>query len=129
MSDAHPFDGAYKISTSSTALGFANFSSDGDTRIEKSQTNRTDKAGCKWNSRFELVSQGVVKMTSTADPSNADKDFFLTVPNSDGLQTREPQTYETLMDVSYVSGKAEIMSGQIDANGIVVHITMTRVGD
>ncbi|MEM7679513.1 MAG: hypothetical protein AAF182_00715 [Pseudomonadota bacterium] len=129
MSDPHPFDGAYKISTTSTALGFANFQSDGDTRIEKSETDRVDNAGCKWNSRFELVSQGVVKMTSIADPSNADEDFFLTVPNSNGKQTREPQTYETLLDVTYVDGKAEIMSGQIDANGIVVHITMTRVGD
>jgi len=125
----HPFDGLYKINTNSTALGFVNSKSDGETRIEKSKTNRVDSANCKWTSSFDLISQGIVKMTSIADLSEADPGF--TLSPSDGMEppSRSRQTYETLLDVEYEAGKVVQMSGQIEANGIVVYLSLDRIGD
>lgn len=125
----HPFDGLYKINTTSTALGFVNSKSDGETRIEKSKTDRVDSANCKWTSTFSLVTQGVVKMTSIADLSEADPGFALTPSDGSNGPSRSPQTYETLLDVEYEDGKVVKMSGQIEANGIVVYLCLDRVGD
>ena len=125
----YPFDGRYKVETESTALGYSTGKSDGETLIKKSETNRVDEFGCKWNSRFEGISQGVLKMISKADPTNAEEGFRLDVPDGSGMNGREPQTFETMMDVTFNDSKVAEISGKVEANGLAVYITMTRIGD
>ena len=129
MSVEHPFDGLYNIETQSTALGFAEARSDGRTRIKESRTDRIDRAGYKWNSFFESVSDEVVRMVSRADPANADPQYDMSTPDGLADGKRKTQRFETLLDVTREEGRVIKMSGQIEANGMTVYISMTRLTD
>jgi hypothetical protein len=117
-------DGKYRISTTTSYQGPLEKRSDGETEIVNGQTERLDDANCKWTSIFEVVSDNEVKMTSVADPTNADVDFLLTAP--DGRPTREAITYETVLKLSRKGDKIQI-SGQIEYGSDVVFITMRKV--
>ncbi len=123
----HPLDGTYRITTTNTGKGDTEKRSDGETRIENSQTERMDHAWCKWTSTFEIVAEDKVKMTSIADPSKAAIDFMLTRP--DGTPTRETVTYVAELKLAR-KGENEIqMSGQIEYGGDVVFLTMRKLSD
>ncbi|MCB1581393.1 MAG: hypothetical protein H6859_00070 [Rhodospirillales bacterium] len=100
--------------------------SDGETRIKNSQTQRTDDAGCKWTSTFEILNDNEVKMISLADPSEAAIDFLLTAP--DGSPSRNPVTYKTTLKLARKGDKIQ-MSGQIEYGHDVVFLTMRKIGD
>ncbi|MBU6235939.1 MAG: hypothetical protein KGQ41_08850 [Alphaproteobacteria bacterium] len=97
--------------------------SDGFTTITGGKTHRVDEAGCEWNSTFEWIAEGQVKMTSVADPKNARKDFLLIGPN--GLPTAEPQTYETVMTVKRKGDKVQ-MTGTITYGNETIFLTMRK---
>jgi hypothetical protein len=65
-----------------------------------------------------------VKFSSTADPSEADADFCLTLEN--GQPTRESVTYETVLKVSR-QGERIRLSGQIAHGRVATVITMTKI--
>ena len=122
----HPLDGKYRISSTNSYKGPLEKRSDGETEIRQSQTERRDDANCKWTSTFEVISDTQVKMTSVADPSEADIDFLLTAP--DGSPTREPVTYETNLKLAR-KGEDEIqMSGQIEYGQDVIFLTLRKIG-
>lgn len=122
----HPLDGKYRITSTNSYQGPLEKRSDGETEIRQSQTERRDDANCKWTSTFEVVSDTQVKMTSVADPSEADIDFLLTAP--DGSPTREPVTYETTLKLAR-KGEDEIqMSGQIEYGQDVIFLTLRKIG-
>ena len=127
MSAEHPLDGSYRITTTHSVGKDADKRSDGETRIENSQTERMDHAWCKWTSRFQVIDDSTVRMTSVADPSQAAADFMLTKP--DGTPTRDPVTYIADLKLAR-KGDSEIqMSGQIEYGGDVIILTMRRIGD
>ncbi len=121
---AHPLDGKYRVTTTSSYQGPIEKKSDGETEIINGQTQRFDDANCKWTSRFDIVSDNEVRMTSTADPSDADVDFLLT--NLRGEPTRDPVTYETMLKFAQKGDKIQ-MSGQIEYGHEVVFLTMRKV--
>lgn len=122
----NPLDGTYRITSTSSHKGDIEKRSDGETEIRDGQTERFDDANCKWTSRFEIISEEEVKMTSVADPSEAAIDFLLTAP--DGSPTRDPVTYETILKLSRKDDKIQ-MSGQIHYGQDVVFLTMRKVAD
>ena len=127
MSEEHPLDGAYRITSTTTGVGDLEKRTDGETRIQDSQTERLDHAWCKWTSTFQIIDDNTVRMTSTADPTNAAIDFMLTKP--DGSPTREPVTYMADLKLAR-KGEGEIqMSGQIEYGHDVIFLTMRRIGD
>ncbi len=121
---AYPLDGTYQVTTTTSYKGPLEKKSDGQTAIENSKTERFDNANCKWTSSFEIIDDDRVKMTSIADPSNADIDFLLTAP--DGTPTRKPVTYETTLKFAR-KGERIQMSGQIDYGNDVVFLTMRKI--
>jgi len=114
-------DGTYLITTTTSYKGPLEKRSDGETIISNGQTSRVDDANCQWTSTFEIISDQEVKMTSIADPSNADIDFLLTSP--DGAPTRDSVTYETTLKLAR-KGERIQMSGQINYGNDVVFLTM-----
>jgi hypothetical protein len=117
-------DGTYLVTTTTSYQGPLEKKSDGETEIINGQTQRLDASNCKWTSTFEVISDTQVKMTSTADPTNADIDFSLTAP--DGTPTRDPATYETTLKLARKGDRIQ-MSGQIEYGADVVFITMRKV--
>mgnify|MGYP003675218015 CR=1 FL=1 len=98
--------------------------SDSKTEIKSNRTERYDESNCKWSSLFEIISDTEVKMTSVADPRNADIDFYLSTPN--GTPTRSPLTYESILRLARKGDKIQ-MSGQIDHGGGLIFLTMNRI--
>ncbi len=124
MSEEHPLDGKYLITTTASYHGDIEKRSDGQTQIVNSRTERFDDANCKWTSTFEIISESQVRMTSVADPSSAVVDFLLTRP--DGSPTRDPVTYEAILKLSRKGDRIQ-MSGQIEYGGEVVFLTMRKI--
>lgn len=124
MSEEYPLDGRYRVTTTSSYRGPLEKKSDGETEIRGGKTHRFDAAHCEWTSTFEIVSETEVKMTSVADPTNAEIEFLLTAP--DGAPTRNPVTYEAMLRLSRKEDKIQ-MSGQIHYGHDVVFITMRKI--
>jgi Holliday junction resolvase RusA-like endonuclease len=120
----YELDGEYNIKTTTNYEGVMPKKSDGMTRIENGQTHRVDDAGCEWRSTFEVISETEVKMTSVADPVNADIDFLLTKPNGD--LTSEPVTYEAVLKLQRKGEKLQ-MSGSINFGNETIFITMRKI--
>ena len=117
----HDLDGTYLVTT--TTSDQTAQKSDGQTVIENGNTCRHDEHGCKWTSTFEIIDESAVKMTSIADPSEANPDFFLTQP--DGTPTRAPLSYESTLKLSRKGDKIQ-MSGQVSHAGETVFISMRK---
>lgn len=116
-------DGQYRVTTISDYHGPVPMQSDGITAIKDGETNRVDKAGCKWNTKITVLSDDEVKFESTADPSEAAPDFCLTREN--GELTRDPVTYTTIMKVARKGDKIRL-SGQIQHGSVTTVITMMK---
>lgn len=114
-------DGIYLITTTTSYQGPLEKRSDGETQIINGQTERYDDANCKWTSTFEIISENEVKMTSIADPSEADANFLLTA--EDGTPTRNAITYETTLKLARKGDRIQ-MSGEINYGNDVVFLTM-----
>ncbi len=123
--DINELDGKYSVNTMSDYDGPLQKKSDGITNIKNGATHRIDAAGCEWRSTFTVQNEGEVKMTSVADPSNANRDFLLTKPNGD--PTSEPVTYETILKLQRKGDKIQ-MTGRINYGKEIVIITMRRLG-
>ena len=125
MTLATDLDGIYSVNSVTDYDGPLKKKSDGQTEIKGGKTHRVDAAGCVWNSTFEWVNteKTKVKMTSVADPSNADADFLLTRP--DGTPTSESVTYETILNVMRKGDKVQ-MTGTINYGGDTVILTMRK---
>lgn len=123
MTRATDLDGVYNVNTISDYEGPLQKKSDGQTEINGGQTHRVDQAGCIWNSTFEWLNdeKTEVRMTSVADPSNADADFLLTRP--DGSPTSESVTYETTLKVMRKGDRVQ-MTGSINYGDETVILTM-----
>lgn len=124
MSEENPLDGRYRVTTTTSYRGPLEKKSDGETEIRGGKTHRFDAANCEWTSTFEIISEAEVKMTSVADPSNAEIDFLLTAP--DGSPTRSVVTYEAMLKLSRKEDKIQ-MSGQIHYGHDVIFITMRKI--
>lgn len=118
---SHELDGKYRVSSTTSYQGPIEKKSDGETEIINGQTHRIDDAGCTWTSTFEIISDTEVKMSSTADATNADVEFLLTAP--DGTPTKGPVTYETILKLARKGDRVQ-MSGQIEYGNDVVLLTM-----
>lgn len=121
----HPLDGTYRISTTTSYKGPLEKRSDGETEIRNSQTQRRDDANCKWTSTFEIIDETSVKMTSVADPSEANIDFLLTAP--DGTPTREKVVYEALLKLARKGDSQIQISGQVEYGHDVVFLTLRKI--
>lgn len=117
-------DGQYRVTTVSDYQGPVPMQSDGVTEIKNGETDRVDKAGCKWHTKISVISDDEVKFESTADPTDAAPDFCLTKEN--GELTRDPVTYTTIMKVARKGDKIRL-SGQIENGRVTTVITMTKV--
>lgn len=124
---AHPLDGKYRITTTNSYQSAIEKRSDGETEIRGGQTQRMDDANCKWTSTFEIMNDNEVKMTSVADPTNAEIDFLLTAP--DGSPTRNITTYEATLKLSRKGDDKIQMSGQIHYGHDVVFLTMRKIAE
>lgn len=120
----HPLDGRYQITTTTDYRGPLQKKSDGQTEIKESQTRRHDDANCLWVSTFEVISESEVRMTSVADPAEADVDFLLLKP--DGSPTREPVTYTTTLKLARKGDRIQ-MSGQINYGNELIFITLRKI--
>lgn len=123
MSEDHPLDGKYRITTTSSYQGPIERRSDGETEIINSRTERRDDANCKWTSTFTILNENEVKMVSVADPTESAIDFLLTAP--DGSPTREVTTYEAILKLARKGEKVQI-SGQIEYGHDVIFLTMRK---
>jgi len=125
MITANDLDGIYAVNTVSDYDGPLKKQSDGQTEIIDGKTYRVDNAGCVWNSTFEWVddTKTQVKMTSVADPKNANTDFLLTRP--DGTPTSDKVTYETTLNVMRKDDKVQ-MTGSINYGSETVILTMRK---
>ena len=125
MTIATDLDGVYLVNTVSDYNGPLQKKSDGQTEITDGKTHRTDDAGCEWNSTFEWMNDDKteVKMTSVADPTNADADFLLTRQN--GSPTSDSVTYETILRVMRKGEKVQ-MTGTINYGNETVILTMSK---
>lgn len=117
-------DGQYRVTTVSDYKGPVPMQSDGVTEIRNGETNRVDKAGCKWHTRITVLNDAEVQFESTADPTEAAPDFCLTKANGD--LTRDPVTYTTIMKVARKDDKIRL-SGQIEFGRVTTVITMTKM--
>lgn len=128
MTIATDLDGIYSVDTMSDYDGPLKKQSDGQTEIRGGQTHRVDKAGCVWNSTFEWVDNDgtTLRMTSVADPSNADTDFLLTRP--DGTPTSDAVTYEATLKVMRKDDRIQ-MTGTLNYGNETVILTMRKIGD
>lgn len=125
MTLATDLDGVYAVNTISDYDGPLQKKSDGQTEIIDGKTHRIDDARCEWNSIFEWVNDDKteVKMTSVADPSNADSDFLLT--RHDGSPTSDSVTYETVLRVMRKGDRVQ-MTGTINYGNETVILTMRK---
>ncbi len=125
MTIATDLDGVYTVNTVSDYDGPLQKKSDGQTEITDGKTHRIDDAGCEWNSTFEWMNDDKieVKMTSVADPINADADFLLT--RQDGSPTSDSVTYETILRVMRKGEKVQ-MTGTINYGSETVILTMRK---
>lgn len=121
----HPLDGVYQVTSVSDYDGPLQKKSDGQTEIRGGKTHRIDGAGCEWNSTFEVISETEVKMTSHADPSNADTDFLLI--RADGTPTSEPVIYEATLSLKRMGDKI-MMSGAVSDGSQSVVLTLRKTG-
>ncbi len=117
-------DGTYQVTTTTSYQGPLEKKSDGATEIKNGQTKRRDAANCEWTSTFQIISETEVKMTSIADPSEADPDFALKAPN--GSPTRQPVTYESILKFSRKGDKVQI-SGKIEYGDDIIFLTMRKI--
>jgi hypothetical protein len=124
--ETHPLDGTCKVTTTTNYQGPIEKQSDGQTEIRNGQTSRYDKANSKWTSTFEIVDDEVVRMTSVADPREANTDFALI--GTDGSPTRAPVTYESNLTLKRKGDKIQ-MSGTIEYAGELIFLTMRKIGD
>jgi hypothetical protein len=125
MTIATDLDGIYAVNTVSDYDGPLKKKSDGQTQVIDGKTHRIDDAGCEWNSTFEWANDDKtdVKMTSVADPSNANADFLLT--RHDGSPTSDSVTYETILRVMR-KGERVQMTGTINYGNETVILTMRK---
>ena len=112
MNYAIELDGTYSINSITDYGGPLPKKSDGQTVIIGGKTQRVDEFGCLWNSSFEWMNEEktIVKMTSVADPKNANTDFLLTLP--DGSPTSKVVSYEAELKVMRKGDKLQ-MTGTI----------------
>ena len=127
MTLATELDGLYSVNSVSDYDGPLQKKSDGQTTIIDGKTHRIDEAGCEWNSTFTWIDdqKTEVKMTSVADPANANDDFLLTKP--DGSPTSETVTYETVLKVMRKGDRIQ-MTGTINYGNETVILTMRKTG-
>jgi hypothetical protein len=125
---ATDLDGIYSVNTVSDYDGPLQKKSDGQTEMRGGKTHRVDGAGCEWNSTFEYLDdeRTQVKMTSVADPINADPDFLLTRP--DGSPTSDKVTYEATLRVMRKGDKIQ-MTGTLNYGDETVILTMRKISD
>ncbi|MCI5060980.1 MAG: hypothetical protein MRY79_07905 [Alphaproteobacteria bacterium] len=123
---SNELDGIYQVSSTTSYKGPLEKKSDGITEIRNGQTERFDKANCKWTSTFTVLNDSEVEMVSVADPSGADSDFSLT--NPDGSPTRQPVTYKAILKLARKGDKIQ-MSGQIDYDNDITLLTMRKKSD
>ena len=116
-------DGIYQVTSTTNYQGPSEKKSDGETEIKNGQTERRDNANCLWTSTFTILSENEVKMTSLADPTDADGDFSLTRP--DGSPTREPVMYETTLKYARKGDRVQL-SGQIEYGNDITFLTMRK---
>lgn len=116
-------DGIYQVTSTTNYQGPLEKKSDGETEIKNGQTERRDDANCLWTSTFTILSENEVKMTSLADPTDADGDFSLTRP--DGSPTREPVMYETTLKYARKGDRVQL-SGQIEYGNDITFLTMRK---
>ncbi|MAZ76363.1 MAG: hypothetical protein CMH31_03575 [Micavibrio sp.] len=116
-------DGIYQVTSTTNYQGPLEKKSDGETEIKNGQTERRDNANCLWTSTFTILSENEVKMTSLADPTDADGDFSLTRP--DGSPTREPVMYETTLKYARKGDRVQL-SGQIEYGNDITFLTMRK---
>jgi hypothetical protein len=117
-------DGKYRVTTVSDYQGPVPMKSDGVTEVKNGKTERKDAAGVRWSTSFEVLSDSEVKLTSTADPSNAKEDFLLT--KESGELTHEEVTYATILKASR-KGDEIRLSGTIKHGDVSTIITMTKI--
>ncbi len=117
-------NGKYRVTTISDYQGPVPMKSDGITEIKNGQTQRTDAAGVKWTTQLAVMSDGEVKLTSTADPGGASKDFLLT--SETGELTHDPVVYTAVLKVSR-KDNAIRLSGTIQHGKISTVITMAKM--
>lgn len=117
-------DGQYRVTTVSDYKGVVPMQSDGVTEIKNGETNRIDKAGCKWHTQLKILNDSEVEFISTADPTDAAPDFCLT--KASGELTRDPVVYRSVMKVARKEDKIRI-SGQIESGKTVTVITMMKI--
>ena len=117
-------DGTYQVTTTTSYQGPLQKKSDGETTIKDGQTQRFDEANCKWTSSFEIISDTEVKMTSIADPAEANTDFLLTAP--DGSPSRNAVTYESILKYARKGERVQI-SGQIEYGPDIIFLTMRKI--
>ena len=122
MTEKHPLDGTYIVSTTISDQA-QQHKSDGETIINNGQTCRYDDVNCKWTSTFAIINEAEVKMTSIADASDANADFFLI--GEGGVPTRSPVTFTSILKLARKGEKVQI-SGQVDHGGDLVFITMRK---
>ena len=116
-------DGTYLITTTTSYQGPLQKGSDGTTEIRDGQTERIDENGCKWTSKFRIISESEVEMIAIADPTDAKDDFALTRPN--GTPTREPITYTSQLRLQRKENRVQ-MSGQIQYGDEIIFLTMRK---
>jgi len=124
MSIAEDLDGTYAVTSLTSYEGPLRKQSDGITVIENGRTNRVDEAGCEWRSSFVWVDENQVRMTSIADPTNANVDFLLT--DAGGNATSEPQIYESILTVKRMGDRIQ-MTGTINYGHETVFLTMRKM--
>lgn len=126
MTLASDLDGTYNVNTITDYDGPLKKQSDGTTTIKNGKTHRVDAAGCVWNSTFTWIDaeRTQIKMTSVADPSDADTGFLLTRP--DGTPTSDPVTYEAVLKVMRKDDKIQ-MTGSINYGAETVILTMRKI--
>ena len=118
-------NGKYRVTTISDYDGPVPMKSDGITEIKNGRTQRTDAAGVKWTTQLDVLNDGEVKLTSTADPSGAKEDFLLT--SETGELTHKPVVYTAVLKVSR-KDSAIRLSGTIEHGKISTVITMAKMG-
>jgi hypothetical protein len=117
-------EGKYHVTTISDYQGVVPMKSDGVTEIKNGRTHRTDAAGVQWTTEFAILSDTEVKLTSTADPRAANKDFLLT--DEKGNLTNDPVVYTAVLKVAR-RGKDIRLSGNIQHGKIMTVLTMAKI--
>ena len=117
-------DGKYRVTTISDYNGPVPLKSDGITEVRNGQTHRTDSNNVQWTTQLTILSDQEVKLTSTADPKDAKKNFLLTRENGD--LTNDPVVYTAILKVAR-KGADIRLSGTITHGKTSTVITMTKI--